>query len=32
MEKAAVRADIKVLTNETIPKDTKDLTPLLGEL
>jgi branched-chain amino acid transport system substrate-binding protein len=32
MEKAAVGADIKVLTNETIPKDTKDLTPLLGEL
>jgi len=32
MEKAAVGADIKVLTNETIPKDTKDFTPLLGEL
>jgi branched-chain amino acid transport system substrate-binding protein len=32
MEKAAAGADIKVLTNETIPKDTKDLTPLLGEL
>ena len=32
MEKAATGADIKVLTNETIPKDTKDLAPLLGEL
>ncbi len=32
MEKAAAGADIKVLTNETIPKDTKDLAPLLGEL
>jgi branched-chain amino acid transport system substrate-binding protein len=32
MEKAATGADIKVLTNETIPKDTKDLTPLLGQL
>ena len=32
MEKAATGADIKVLTNETIAKDTKDLAPLLGEL
>jgi ABC-type branched-subunit amino acid transport system substrate-binding protein len=32
MAKAAVGADIKVLTNETIAKDTKDLAPLLGEL
>jgi branched-chain amino acid transport system substrate-binding protein len=32
MEKAAVGADIKVLTNETIAKDTKDLAPLLSEL
>src|SRR5580698_10310748 len=32
MEKAATGADIKVLTNETIHKDTKDLAPLLGEL
>ena len=32
MEKAAVGADIKVLTNETIAKDTKDLGPLLSEL
>jgi branched-chain amino acid transport system substrate-binding protein len=30
MEKAANAADIKVLANETIPKDTKDLAPLLG--
>lgn len=32
MEKAAVGADIKVLTNETIAKDMKDLGPLLSEL
>jgi branched-chain amino acid transport system substrate-binding protein len=32
MEKAATGADIKVLTNETIAKDTKDLAPLLGQL
>jgi branched-chain amino acid transport system substrate-binding protein len=32
MEKAAVGADIKVLTNETIAKDTKDLAPMLTEL
>jgi branched-chain amino acid transport system substrate-binding protein len=32
MEKAAVGADIKVLTNERIAKDTKDLGPLLSEL
>ena len=32
MEKAAVGADIKVLTNETIAKDTKDLAPMLSEL
>ena len=32
MEKAATAADIKVLTNETIAKDTKDLAPLLGGL
>jgi branched-chain amino acid transport system substrate-binding protein len=32
MAKAAVGADIKVLANETIAKDTKDLAPLLGEL
>src|SRR5580698_1272627 len=32
MQKAAVGADIKVLTNETIAKDTKDLGPLLSEL
>jgi branched-chain amino acid transport system substrate-binding protein len=32
MAKAAVGADIKVLANETIAKDTKDLTPLLGQL
>jgi branched-chain amino acid transport system substrate-binding protein len=32
MENAAVGADIKVLTNETIAKDTKDLGPLLSEL
>jgi branched-chain amino acid transport system substrate-binding protein len=32
MEKAAVGADIKVLTNETIAKDTTDLAPLLSEL
>jgi branched-chain amino acid transport system substrate-binding protein len=32
MEKAAVGADIKVLTNETIAKDTKDLAPLVSEL
>jgi len=32
MEKAAVGADIEVLTNETIAKDTKDLGPLLSEL
>jgi branched-chain amino acid transport system substrate-binding protein len=32
MGKAAVGADIKVLANETIAKDTKDLAPLLGEL
>ena len=31
MEKAATGADIKVLTNETIAKDTKDLAPLLGQ-
>ena len=30
MEKAATAADIKVLANETIAKDTKDLAPLLG--
>src|SRR5271154_6640311 len=32
MEKAASGADIKVLANETIAKDTKDLAPLLGQL
>ena len=32
MAKAAVGADIKVLANETIAKDTKDLAPLLGQL
>ena len=32
MEKAAVGADIKVLTNETIAKDTKDLGALLSQL
>jgi branched-chain amino acid transport system substrate-binding protein len=32
MEKAAVGADIKVLTNETIPKDTKDLLRCSGSL
>jgi branched-chain amino acid transport system substrate-binding protein len=32
MEKAAEGDDIKVLTNETIAKDTKDLAPLLSEL
>ena len=32
MEKAAGGADIKVFTNETIAKDTKDLAPLLSEL
>lgn len=32
MEKAAAGAGVKVLTNETIAKDTKDLAPLLGEL
>ena len=32
MEKAAVGADIKVLTNETIAQDTKNLAPLLGQL
>src|ERR1700730_7185306 len=32
LEKAAVGTDIKVLTNETIAKDTKDLAPLLSEL
>jgi branched-chain amino acid transport system substrate-binding protein len=32
MAKAAVGADIKVLDNETIAKDTKDLAPLLGQL
>jgi branched-chain amino acid transport system substrate-binding protein len=32
MAKAAVGADIKVLANETIAKDAKDLAPLLGEL
>ena len=32
MAKAAVGADIKVLANETIAKDTKDLAPLIGEL
>jgi branched-chain amino acid transport system substrate-binding protein len=32
MEKAATGADIKVLTNETIAKDTKDLATLLGQL
>ena len=31
MEKAASAADVKVLANETIAKDTKDLTPLLGQ-
>src|SRR3984885_9175171 len=32
MAKAAVGADIKVLANETIAKDTKDFAPLLGQL
>ena len=32
MAKAAVGTHIKVLANETIAKDTKDLAPLLGEL
>jgi ABC-type branched-subunit amino acid transport system substrate-binding protein len=32
MEKAATAADIKVLANDTIAKDTKDLAPLLGRL
>ncbi len=32
MEKAAVGADIKVLTNETIAKDTKDLASVAREL
>jgi branched-chain amino acid transport system substrate-binding protein len=32
MAKAAVGADIKVLANEAIAKDTKDLAPLLGQL
>jgi branched-chain amino acid transport system substrate-binding protein len=32
MAKAAVGADIKVLGNETIAKDTKDLAPLIGQL
>jgi branched-chain amino acid transport system substrate-binding protein len=32
MAKAAVGADIKVLANETIAKDTKDLAQLLGQL
>jgi branched-chain amino acid transport system substrate-binding protein len=32
MAKAAVGADIRVLANETVAKDTKDLTPLLGQL
>src|SRR6202000_28498 len=32
MAKAAIGADIKVLANETIAKDTKDLAPLLGQL
>ena len=32
MAKAAVGADIKVLGNETVAKDTKDLAPLLGQL
>jgi branched-chain amino acid transport system substrate-binding protein len=32
MAKAAVGADIKVLANETIAKDAKDLAPLIGEL
>jgi branched-chain amino acid transport system substrate-binding protein len=32
MAKAAVGADIKVLASETIAKDTKELTPLLGQL
>ena len=32
MAKAAVGADIKVLANETIAKDTKDLAPLIGQL
>ena len=32
MAKAAVGADIRVLANETIAKDAKDLAPLLGEL
>jgi branched-chain amino acid transport system substrate-binding protein len=32
MEKAANEADIKVLGNETIAKDTKDFAPLLADL
>jgi branched-chain amino acid transport system substrate-binding protein len=32
MAKAALGADIKVLANETIAKDTKELAPLLNEL
>jgi branched-chain amino acid transport system substrate-binding protein len=32
MAKAAIGADIKVLANETIAKDTKDLAPLLSQL
>jgi branched-chain amino acid transport system substrate-binding protein len=32
MAKAAVGADIKVLGDETIAKDTKDLAPLIGQL
>ncbi len=32
MDKAANAAGIKVLANETIAKDTKDLAPLLGQL
>ena len=32
MAKAAVGADIKVLDNETIAKDAKDLAPLIGQL
>jgi len=32
MAKAAVGADIRILANETIAKDTKDLAPLIGQL
>jgi ABC-type branched-subunit amino acid transport system substrate-binding protein len=32
MEKAATTAGIKTLANETIPKETKDLAPLLAKL